>query len=97
MTHAHGEATIAVMVTPRGTDYWLGHCQGFRVEPGDCAAGVVDHVIYRSRVERPDLLVVRTGFLGRQRRRVPVEAVELVDPRYGVVVLAAAHEARQAA
>jgi hypothetical protein len=61
------------------TDYWLRHCEGFRVLTQDGEVGFVDAVELT-----PDgdaaALVVRFGELFTHDVRVPAEAVEELDP-----------------
>jgi hypothetical protein len=71
-------------------DYWLAHCQGFTVEGPEGRLGTVADVRFLSRLERPDVIVVRTGLLGRRRFSVPVDEVEEVVPDEQRVVLRAA-------
>ncbi len=66
-------------------DYWLMRCEGYRVQAGDARAGVVDEVRFGSRLDRPDLLAVRTGRLVRRVVLVPVEEVEEIDPHARLV------------
>ena len=67
--------------------YWLAHCQGFRVSDGGARVGVVEHVAYRSRVDRPDAPLVTRGFLRLRRLEIPVELVGEIDPRDRTVAL----------
>jgi hypothetical protein len=46
-------------------DYRLCRCEGFRVDSPEGRVGVVQEAHFRSRIDRPDALVVRTGLLGR--------------------------------
>jgi len=66
-------------------DYWLGRCQGFRVETAFGAWGVVEETRFRSRLDRPDLIAVRVGRLPRRRVLVSVEDVEEINPREGLL------------
>ena len=68
-------------------DYWLCRCEGFRVDSSAGRVGFVEEVRFRSRLDRPDALAVRTGFLGRRLLLVPVEEVEELAPREGRLVL----------
>ena len=47
-------------------DYWLGHCEGFRVECREKPVGVVENVRFQTRIDRPDELIVRCGGLSRR-------------------------------
>jgi hypothetical protein len=63
-----------------GRDYWLNRCSGFHVETPDGHQGRVEAVLFGSRLDRPDLLVIRQGTLRRRRAIVPVDAVVEIDP-----------------
>jgi hypothetical protein len=71
---------------PGERDYELHRCQGFDVYSGEERLGVVEGVVYGSRVDRPDLLEVRSGRLGR-RLLVPVEDVEAIEPDEAAVLV----------
>ena len=45
-------------------DYRLCRCEGFRVDSPRGRVGVVEEVRFRSRIDRPDVLAVRTGLVG---------------------------------
>ena len=62
-------------------DYWLTRCVGFRVVSplGDC--GRVEAARYASRHDRPDFLVVRSGFFRPRRTLVALKDVAEIDPR----------------
>lgn len=68
-------------------DFWLAHCEEFAVCTEEGPVGVVAGIRFRSRIDRPDLLEVRRGHIGRGRLLVPVEHVDLVDPKERLVVL----------
>ena len=55
--------------------YLLSRCEGFDVESEDGAVGYVEGLRFGSRIDRPDLLEVRGGRLGRQLLLVPIEHV----------------------
>ena len=61
-------------------DYWLAHCEGYRVESPAGGVGLVEEVIPPSD-DRPGLLVVRGGLLGRRLLLVPTSDVAVVVPR----------------
>ncbi|MGZ4371755.1 MAG: hypothetical protein ACXVRK_02905 [Gaiellaceae bacterium] len=75
-------------------DYWLKRCEGFSVEGPDGDLGVVSEVHYRSQLDRPDELVVRSGLLGNRLTVVPVSEVIEVRPEAGRIVLNASHARR---
>ncbi|HEX4929327.1 MAG TPA: hypothetical protein VFV62_01365 [Gaiellaceae bacterium] len=61
-------------------DYWLSHCEGYRVDTADGRLGFVDE-IRAGRDPDGDVLAVRAGVLGRRIVLVPVAEVEFVVPR----------------
>jgi uncharacterized protein YrrD len=71
---------------PRDRDYWLSRSRGFRVFAASEEIGAVDDV-YENR-RGPRLLLVASGFLGRDGRIVPVEDVVAIDPEEGRIELA---------
>jgi hypothetical protein len=70
-----------------GRDYWLCRCQGFRVRSRGKQLGIVEEVRYRSRLDRPDSVVVRGGLFGTRRLVIPVAAVEEIVPRQQQLVV----------
>jgi hypothetical protein len=68
-------------------DYRLRRCQGFRVDSPEGRVGVVEEVRYRSRCDRPDLIAVRAGRLGRLLLIVPVGEVAEIVAESELVVL----------
>jgi len=70
-------------------DYWLGHCQGFRVFGPEGWMGTVSHVVYGSRVERPDTICVRSGLFRRHDEPIPASQVVTIRPEDGSVLVAA--------
>jgi hypothetical protein len=71
-----------------GRDYWLHRCEGFRVESARRVIGTVHGLRFHDSIE-PELLEVRTGFLGRRVLLIPVERVEEIVPKEKRVVLRA--------
>ncbi len=76
-------------------DYWLCRCQGFRVDSPAGRVGRIEEVRFGSRLDRPDVLVVRGGRFGRHLLSVPVSEVEQVLPRQERLVLRAVPEHRR--
>lgn len=72
-------------IDPRS--YWLGRCEGFRVDAPEGRYGLVEAVMFRVRPDEPDALIVRAGVLGRRLTIVPIEDVGDVVPRRQRVVL----------
>ena len=64
---------------PVDTAYWLGHCHGFRVDGPDGRVGVVEYVVYESRIDRPDVVCVRLG--GWRSRAVSVPVADVIELR----------------
>ena len=64
-----------------GRDYWLSHCQGFRVDSADGRVGIVEEVVFASRRACPDALAVRGGLFGTRLLLVLPSDVEAISPR----------------
>jgi hypothetical protein len=62
-------------------DYWIGHCEGYRVETHEGRLGFVDEV--RENPADPDtpLLAIRAGMLGRRIVVVAADEVHMIAPR----------------
>jgi hypothetical protein len=60
-------------------DYWLAHCEGFRVEADEGAIGFVESV--SAGPEGEPTLAVRAGLLGRRVLLVPAGSVAFIVPR----------------
>lgn len=67
--------------------YWLCRSEGFRVDSPDGRFGLVEAVMFRTRPDEPDALIVRAGVLGRRLVIVPIQDVEEVLPRKERIVL----------
>jgi hypothetical protein len=80
--------------SPWGFDrsYWLCRCQGFRVADEHGPLGRVDGVLFHSRLDRPDCIVVRAG--PRRRFQVPVEEVVSIAPNDSLLVVAGVRRER---
>jgi hypothetical protein len=61
------------------TDFWLRHCEGFRVFADGEPIGFVEYVL-ESEEDEPTALVVRVGEVFTHRLEVPVEAIDGLDP-----------------
>jgi hypothetical protein len=72
------------------TDYWLCRCEGFAVEAAQGRLGIVEEVRFRSRLDRPDELLVRGGLFGGRAFVVPVADVEEVVPQHERLVVRSA-------
>jgi hypothetical protein len=60
-------------------DYWLGHCEGFRVEDRSLRLGYVEEVVGAE--DEPEELVVRGGLFAGRLYRSPVDAIQEIQPR----------------
>jgi hypothetical protein len=58
--------------------------------------GKVECPMYGTAPDAPDALSVRSGFLARRRRLVPVETIEQVDGASGVIGLSVERESLHA-
>lgn len=72
--------------------YWLGRCEGFRVDSPDGRIGFVEHVRFGSRPDRPEALAVRAGRLGRRVLIVSVSKVAEIVPSRERIVLSGSPE-----
>jgi hypothetical protein len=68
-------------------DYWLRRCEGFCVDSPQGRVGFVAEVRYASRLDRPDVIAVRAGLLGRLLLVVPVGEVAEILPSEKRIVL----------
>jgi hypothetical protein len=68
-------------------DHWLRRCEGFRVDSAHGRVGFVEEVRYASRFDRPDVIAVRAGLLGRLLLIVPVEEIAQILPSEERIVL----------
>jgi hypothetical protein len=74
------------LATPQ-REYWLCRCEGFEVESPAGRIGVVDGLRFISRLDQPDLLEIRAGFLGRRLLLLPVDQVESISSGEERIVL----------
>jgi hypothetical protein len=63
-------------------DYWLAHCEGYRVDADAGRIGFVDEVRLGSNHPSDTVLAVRTGRLGRRVLLVPAAAAASMVPRF---------------
>lgn len=61
--------------------YWLSRCEGFRVDAADGRIGFVEEVVFSSKLDEPDALVVRAGLFGRRTILISAHDVAEVVPR----------------
>jgi hypothetical protein len=64
-----------------GREYWLGHCEGFKVQSPEGDAGVVESVVYAADATRPAYLAVTGGRLLLHTALVPCAEVVSIDAR----------------
>lgn len=69
------------------SDYRLSRCEGFAVYAGARLLGVVEGIRYHSSTDRPDVLEVRGGRLGRQLLLVPVNEIKAIEPENEAVLV----------
>jgi hypothetical protein len=60
-------------------EYWLGHCEGFRVEDETRRLGIVDEVVGPE--GEPKVLLVRGGLFAKRVYEVPMDDVLEIEPR----------------
>lgn len=70
--------------------YWLAHCEESRVDAPEGRIGHVHKLEFRSHNDRPDTIVVRTGWLGVRMLQVPMRDVSAVLPREHRIVVSTA-------
>jgi hypothetical protein len=75
------------MSAPVDEEYWLSHCEGFSVEGPEGRLGVVDHLVYRSRADRPDVVAVTSGLWRARTAEVLVSDVVEVRPAQARLVV----------
>lgn len=61
-------------------EFWLCHCEGYRVETSVGFVGFVEEVVRSRGASEPSALRVRTGFNGRGVVEVPVGMVREIRP-----------------
>jgi hypothetical protein len=73
-----GADNLDFNTTPSDLESWLAPCEGFRVESPEGHLGTLEDVFYSG--DRPRLLAVRVGRLGRRLELYPVE--EIAEVRF---------------
>lgn len=66
---------------PFDRDYWLTHCEGYRVDTGAGRLGFVETVILGENPPDDTCLAVRAGSLGRTVVLVPLSSVAFIVPQ----------------
>jgi hypothetical protein len=62
-------------------DYWIAHCEGYRVASHEGRLGFVDEVRENPADPATPLLAIRAGMLGRRILVVPADEVHMIAPR----------------
>lgn len=78
-THAESDLTYWT------DEYWLGHCEGFRVDSPEGRVGIVEAIMGPQ--EEPTALAVRGGLFTLRTVYVPVDDVVSIDPPARRIVL----------
>lgn len=86
-------STLLAGIDMLDREYWLGHCEGFRVRAGRRRVGVVDSVRYGPDPGLPETIHVCAGTVRVREVAVPVADVERLDPRTRTVWLHAPADA----
>ncbi|HXV96446.1 MAG TPA: hypothetical protein VD695_07850 [Gaiellaceae bacterium] len=80
-TVTHSDADV----TYWAHDYWLGHCEGYRVYGPEGRVGIVEAVLGEE--DEPVTLAVREGLFALRTLYVPIEDVIEVHPRAERIIL----------
>jgi hypothetical protein len=62
-------------------EYWIAHCEGYRVESHEGRLGFVDEIRENPEDPTTPLLAIRAGMLGRRILLVPADQVHVIAPR----------------
>jgi len=65
---------------PIDREYWLAHCEGYRVDSPGGRVGLVEEVRCADGGERPESLAVLAGMRGRRRLIIPVSEIGEIVP-----------------
>ena len=65
---------------PLDREYWLAHCEGYRVDSPGGRVGLVEAVRRAEGGEQPQSLAVLAGMYGRRRLIIPMTEVETIVP-----------------
>jgi hypothetical protein len=61
-------------------EYWLRHCEGYRVDSAGGRVGLVEEVRHAVGSGHPESLAVLAGMLGRRRLIIPLSEVAEIVP-----------------
>ena len=81
LTAVHPPPAQPITAARGGGDYWLGHCEGFKVQSPEGDVGVVESVVYAADAGRPAYLAVTGGRLRLRTALVPCGEVVSIDAR----------------
>lgn len=62
-------------------DYWIAHCEGYRVDGHEGRIGFVEEVRENPADPKTPLLAIRAGMLGHRILVVPANEVHVIAPR----------------
>lgn len=74
-------APVPPASAPFDRDYWVAHCEGYRVDGPGGRIGFVEEVRANPSDPTAPFLAVRAGRLGTRLLVVPADAVEFIVPR----------------
>ncbi len=74
-------------MSPFAVEYWLGRCEGFRVDSQDGRLGFVEAVLDLDETGRPATLLVRGGPSGSLLYAVSVDEIDLFAAHEERIVL----------
>jgi len=74
---------------PVDFEYWLAHCEGYRVDSPGGRVGIVENVHHAEGVERAESLAVLAGMFGRRRLIIDAGQVNAIVPHEQCVLLKA--------
>jgi hypothetical protein len=83
VTTRHVAPLLRLAPAPEGfdRDYWIAHCEGYRVEGHTGRVGFVEEIRPNPANPSSPLLVIRAGRLGRRIIVVPADEVHAIVPR----------------
>ncbi|MFL5830951.1 MAG: hypothetical protein ACJ76X_13635 [Solirubrobacteraceae bacterium] len=81
LTADHPPAAQPTTAARGGGEYWLGHCEGFKVQSPEGEVGIVESVVYAADAAQPAYLTVTGGRLLLHTARVPCGEVVSIDAR----------------
>jgi uncharacterized protein YrrD len=81
LTADHPPPTPPSPAARGGEDYWLAHCEGFKVQSPEGEVGIVESVVYAADAARPAYLTVTGGRFLRYTALVPCGEVVSIDAR----------------